>query len=345
MECTNKLKQLGIALHNFHDSHNQIPGAQATVSLCDAVIIGGNWGGTFTGSTYYRQWSGWVPHFLPFIEQAALYDLTIRDYKAGLGPNDRGATRAPSQPIPELWCPSDPEGRAEKDDYNHCNYRACRGDNSIHSGLDGESPRGTFQLEEIRISGSLATGDLKIKTNKMDFSSILDGTSNTIAFGEVKCFAQGSGSQVYTSKGGLAFVDGMNGTTSPSKCIACIDTSNVGFNKPITIGRSHFQPGRNAFMGAMMTVMITMIPPNGPFCIGTEVYTCGDGCRGMPTPSSYHSGGVNCCMVDGSVKFVSDTVETGDQSLNAAGETAKGESRWGVWGAMGTINGGESKSL
>ncbi|MDO5581219.1 MAG: DUF1559 domain-containing protein [Planctomycetia bacterium] len=263
MECTNKLKQLGIALHNFHDSHNQIPGAQATVSLCDAVKMGGWWSGTFSGSAYYRQWSGWVPHLLPFIEQSALYDLTIRQYKAGLGPADRGADRCASQPIPELWCPSDPEGRAEKDDYNHCNYRACRGDNSFHSGFP-DTRRGTFQLEAIYQSGSEAAGNLKVKENKMDFSSILDGTSNTIAFGEGKCFAQGGGSQVYTSKGGLAYLSGLNGGTSPSKCIACMDTSNVGFNKPISIGRPHFQPGRNAFMGAMVTMMITMVPPTDP---------------------------------------------------------------------------------
>ena len=70
----------------------------------------------------------------------------------------------------------------------------------------------------------------------------------------------------------------------------------------------------------------------------------------VTSASSYHSGGVNCVMGDGSVRFVSDTIDCGDLSipvsLNPAGQTndhpVAGASPYGVWGAMGTCSGGET---
>ena len=57
---------------------------------------------------------------------------------------------------------------------------------------------------------------------------------------------------------------------------------------------------------------------------------------------SNHSGGVNCALMDGSVRFVSDNVDCGDAG---ASQVYNGKSPYGVWGAMGSRNGGESTSL
>ena len=86
------------------------------------------------------------------------------------------------------------------------------------------------------------------------------------------------------------------------------------------------------------------MPPNGP--------SCGDdwGDTLVSSATSYHSGGVNAVMGDGSVRFVSDTIDCGDLSypcpLNPAGHVSNrpvgGPSPFGVWGALGTINGGET---
>ncbi|MBQ1278458.1 MAG: DUF1559 domain-containing protein, partial [Thermoguttaceae bacterium] len=93
------------------------------------------------------------------------------------------------------------------------------------------------------------------------------------------------------------------------------------------------------------------LPPNSPSCCGS-----GGGSKDdftISTPSSNHSGGVNVVMCDGSVRFVSETVDCGDitQIMGGAANTEGQDNKWtgkswhGVWGAMATPNKGETESL
>ena len=63
---------------------------------------------------------------------------------------------------------------------------------------------------------------------------------------------------------------------------------------------------------------------------------------GVIPPTSYHPGGVNVCMADGSCRFVAETIDTGN--LNSAEARAIGatQSPYGVWGALGSRRGGET---
>ncbi|OYW21329.1 MAG: hypothetical protein B7Z55_05895, partial [Planctomycetales bacterium 12-60-4] len=91
-QCKNKLKQFGLALHNYHDTHNCLPGQ----SIADIYNAGTNEG-----------WNGWsgVAMLLPFMDQAPLYNsLDLEQYWDRGTANQRG-TRVP---IAAFTCPSDP---------------------------------------------------------------------------------------------------------------------------------------------------------------------------------------------------------------------------------------------
>jgi prepilin-type processing-associated H-X9-DG protein len=62
----------------------------------------------------------------------------------------------------------------------------------------------------------------------------------------------------------------------------------------------------------------------------------------MVAASSYHSGGVNVSLGDGSVRFISETIDSGTITATTT-PVSSGESPFGVWGALGSINGGEAK--
>ena len=86
----------------------------------------------------------------------------------------------------------------------------------------------------------------------------------------------------------------------------------------------------------------TITPPNGPSCIRSG------NLGALMAPTSNHSGGVNAALGDGAVRFISDTIDIGNENFfggAAAGVNALGKSPFGVWGAIGSRAGGESTTL
>ena len=88
----------------------------------------------------------------------------------------------------------------------------------------------------------------------------------------------------------------------------------------------------------------TILGPNKVSCMsvgGTE-----DDRDGIFNPSSQHVGGVHCLMGDGAVRFISENISTGNTSLSNPMPTGSaappsGPSPYGVWGALGSINGAD----
>ena len=253
--------------------------------------------------------SGWVM-LLPYLEQGPLYEqiCTPSNFNgtnyAAWGPHPWDGNYTPwNASIPALLCPSDPGAPPRS---NRVNYCFCVGDTS--QGINGSTqPRGVFGYY-----------------SNVDMAGITDGTSNTIALGErVACLDQAS------VMGGRANSIAVNG--NPSICFAQV--SGGRYTTPVgCIAGLRWADGNVGF-----TAINTVFPPNAPSCqTGTW-----DGDDGLYPPTSYHPGGAQCALVDASVRFISNSIDTGNLAA-AAPTTVSGTSPYGVWGALGTRMGGEA---
>ena len=310
IQCVNNMKQVGIALHHYHDTNGSFPAGG--VKYFWRVQAYGT--GYYSGRTF----------LLPFLEQNARYDGLVADMQNGLTDGFSGAIPAGRIPwndgaIPLMICPSDPEGNQKTMNWPVCsrvNISLCAGD-AMKPDADGTigttNDRGLFRPLVWR-----------------DMGFCIDGTSNTIAAAE-SCIGDSNLDRV---KGGVVEIgEMMDGTEmKPSACPVlgyssqdrtCL-SSTTGY-----IRNNFFYDGVIA-----QSQMTTITPPNTPLCSYQGSITGG--------ASSWHSGGVNVLYADGSVHFISDTIDCGDLSRY---EVTLGESPYGVWGAMGTPGGGETKSL
>ncbi len=90
-------------------------------------------------------------------------------------------------------------------------------------------------------------------------------------------------------------------------------------------------------------IVNTVLPPNNPSCRGD-----GLGSHIINTMGSYHKGGCHVLMCDGAVKFITNNIDAGTPTSSTSCE-ANGnvgiESPWGIWGAAGSRNGGENRTL
>jgi len=172
----------------------------------------------------------------------------------------------------------------------------------------------------------------------INFSAILDGTSNTIAMSEHLrgAFGRGGNSQ---PKIKVATVGSVDPRTNPG---ACLLTHTKGVYNNVGEAKSYF--GTRWTDGQTERVGFTTVtPPNGPSCYeGTNVNA--DSAHSVVAPSSNHPGGVMGVFCDGSTRFINETIDTGNLTSVAAwsGTPANsGISPFGVWGAMGSKDGGE----
>ncbi|MCL2624968.1 MAG: DUF1559 domain-containing protein, partial [Planctomycetaceae bacterium] len=187
-----------------------------------------------------------------------------------------------------------------------------------------------------------STPAVQLSFNSM--GSLVDGTSNTVAFSE-RCTSSPrnkiKGAYILTLDGWNNDVTPPGGLTlAPILCLESKDpkkTDQYDLNKGtgVQIG-DHF--GTRWADGRGPGSFSTILPPNSPSCSGGPLdYDA----RMMVAASSFHTGGVNVAIADGSVQFVSDTINSGTLT-DTTFPVSSGKSPFGVWGAMGSINGGES---
>ncbi|NLY00584.1 MAG: DUF1559 domain-containing protein [Rhodopirellula sp.] len=291
-QCSNNLKQLGLALHNYHDTFKAFP-----------YRIGGGSRSNATGAPvapYEGRLSGFVP-LLPFIEQSAMSDQVGTD-----PPYVWGTGFAPwVTQINMLLCPSDPPTK-DITTMGQNNYAFSTGDQ--YTNLHWNSNRTKHPLRGIFGPDSA-----------INMSEILDGTSNTIAM-----------SEVVRPPAGNTF--GRNTTSYTTSPINCMTTFSNGQYTTALLDRDRSLGTRWCDGRAGYTAFNTILPPNGPVCNGQTT-------TGILTANSRHPGGVNAVLADGSVRFISETIDTGDLS---AAQPAGGQSPYGIWGKLGSKAGNET---
>ncbi len=336
MQCTNQLKQLGLAIHNYHDAYKGLPGH---------------------GNGPNQNRTAFVP-MLPFFEEVARYsDITSYDDYANYDSNNPYSDRACWKgKINALLCPSDSGSTTPYTVSGHTtgalvpsNYCFSEADFVLQTyGLGGryKNNRGPFGMNLSSLASWQADGWGNCNPNS--FASISDGLSNTIFLGE-RCASPGDGGTANDRiKGGIANIDAWNSTP-----LVCSQEKGTGGN--------YKNGGRNgsgtcfSYYKLHNVFFHTILPPNGPSCSSISVSAtqpAGSNASQLP-PTSNHTGGVNVCLGDGSVHFISETVDTHTSGTLGLGEWFKysskagnvyssGPSSFGVWGAMGTINAGES---
>lgn len=339
MSCGNNVKQIGLGLHNYHAAYNNLPM---------------NRGGTVTfvqGNSFNLSWL--VP-ILPFIEQQALFE----QLSSPVGLNRDGTPRATSYPAmgPDVWdtnyvpwitqvpgylCPSDGVSRvaptAGQGMTGFNNYFACHGDTfqeQHHSGVQDNGIPSTDGNWGDTAASRWARGAFRARhfTRFRDFD---DGLSNTIAVGEGtidRLERQANSSTVILgaveSQGPGVHAALIIDPARPKNIISPLP-AGYSISTAFDRGRGRrWADGRDQF-----SRFNTVRPPNS-----YNVAQSDEG-RGFFSAGSQHQGGAHVLLADGAVKFITDSIEAGNQSTVAFGiaNSQPGvASPYGLWGSLGT---------
>ena len=274
-QCTNNLKQLGLGTHNFHDVFKKFPPAvMMNTSVNNPADAGQNFG------------PNWAVVILPYIEQKPLFDTVSTSVKAYMTTPGENAWRAVrSTNLTVLRCPSDTGGdnqySGQGGNWARGNYAANAGPSMFWVGdaVNGTSPltpRVGSPTGGGYFTGATAAGVMGCNS-EYTFANITDGTSNTVLFDEVRI--------------GPTVTD-LRGTWALGQVGASIiggagrdDTPYPNFNLS----------GGDDIQGC------------------TDDTTAGMGCcsgcgNWQVVARSRHPGGVLSCLVDGSVRFIANTI-------------------------------------
>ncbi|HEX5444885.1 MAG TPA: DUF1559 domain-containing protein, partial [Pirellulales bacterium] len=305
-QCTNNLKQLGIGLQNFHDVNRQLPTASYQPLLMNSTTK--SWPGNSS------RWS-YLTVLLPFVEQQPLYNTFYNNNRLTDYPWDPNALFNTIH-VPDFMCPSDQQREyTERDNKTPTSYHGNRGDYWVDNGW--WECRGVFGVGGRTV---------------LNYGMITDGLSNTTAVAECKI---GRLSKKVT-EGFATGVAGNNGKP-PSLCLAAVGPGNLYRG---SVSTNEWQIGWRWSDGYhVYSQYFHMLPPNSASC-GRNAESWA-----LISASSYHPGGVNVVMLDGSTRFINESIDSGNPAMTVQQtswygggnpQEFMGPSPYGVWGAMGT---------
>jgi prepilin-type N-terminal cleavage/methylation domain-containing protein/prepilin-type processing-associated H-X9-DG protein len=308
-QCVNNLKQIGLALHNYHSTNNVFPLGVSRYF--------------YAGHTGYN-WDSWSSHamMLGALEQTALYNAcnfmignnAAKQYQYYANSTVTGTK------ISVYLCPSDPNAGSltvirpadGNPDVLDMSYVASAGTTTLCPNNASPSPANSLALTAAWATQG-STGLFWWYT-AYGIQNVIDGSSNTIAFSEALVGSGTSPTNGYrgnamTGISGASVAQMFDANQNPASILSGLNACNSSWQS---------SKGLNGLRGIFwevgslgMTMFNTVVPPN------SQQYpwgTCVNNGSGYPNDATFanvnsmHSGGVNCLMADGSVRFVKNTV-------------------------------------
>ncbi|NOY41472.1 MAG: DUF1559 domain-containing protein [Planctomycetes bacterium] len=283
-QCTNNIKQLGIALHNYESANGHFPAGSS-------ALVANNGGAYFSPAA----------QVFPYLEGSNIYQQFNFDEWIWSNQNYAAATAQPSM----LLCPTDPNDKNS--------LGTDLGWNNYHYNV-GSWVRLVGRWDGVfgtayELLPSDTTGLTYPALEGVRIGRISDGTSNTAAFAEMANAHGAAGGDLSPLSDCFDF-----GGTPPTTDLQA--TQNALFAKDwktSTIVRTGGNDWRNrgypwtegtVWRGGYNHIM----PPNNP-CWRSSGAGQGPWWDLIAPASSFHTGGVNVCMCDGSVRFVTESVD------------------------------------
>ena len=305
IQCTNNLKQLALAFHNYESSNGCFPAQSAYPET--------------TASTDSGWAISWIPPLLQYTEQSPMYNA----FNFSLSPmfvSGQGIanTTVAYSKLSALICPSETQEGRPREPHAPTNYVGNYGGPGVIQLLSGT----VVPYPDRHTSGNLFPAAYSgASFAPVRIASITDGTSNTAIVSE-RLYGRAVGSVTPTSR------------TNPDwKRVVFTGSTGFGFNSG-AVGAMGFAnacksiPGTATAVGSFGSGQLwtSAYPvyvatngythfggPNTPACDNpSDTASTGSTTYGRPMasipPTSNHPGGVNVAYADGSVKYIKDTI-------------------------------------
>lgn len=286
-QCTNNLKQMGVALHNYESAIGMFPIGNALAGVGNGPAILEN---------------GWsVPaRLFPYIEQANAFNVANFEVKY----SDKQNTTIVSMNIAFLLCPSETDITPYDRKYGVGNYSMNQGTWFVWGGYGASAQ--TNGMFGVNLGRRIA--------------EVGDGTSNTVVASEGKVKTL---NLRICSIDGLS----PNVVPSPQEMLALIKNSYGACSTTKDPGKTRWANANSYYSGLTFALppnsRSTAGPANNVYDLITKDENEGSPTYASVPARSYHPGGVNVLFADGSVKFVKDSVNW--QSWRAIGTVNGGE--------------------
>jgi prepilin-type processing-associated H-X9-DG protein len=329
LQCTNNLKQIGLAMHNYHSSYDVFPMAASKNCNSDPP----------SGCPGYADWRGWsaLATALPQVEQQALYNAINFSFAEEIHdavPQPMNATVVATV-VRGFMCPSDPYVGQQ----NINNYHACYGTTS-----DWPSGPNNGNGNMQNADGNGSTGMFAVWMS-YGLRHALDGSSSTLLFGEAlvgdsrgnepspRGVGTGTPGAPYRGNGVVVAAakyevdDFTLNATTVQGIMNSLAACKAAFNAPGATNITSHRGYRWASFSEGSAFNVAQTPNDNQFpfnvCRGQGNASQSDnGSNSLPA-TSMHPGGVNVVFCDGSVRFIKDSINR--QTWWALGTRANNE--------------------